>query len=245
MSVSSPTVTTKRVRKKSLNVVPILRKDPVDLRIKSISFNYNKVLQKNQARKRALDITFGTIGMIFFLLLYPFIALGIKLSSNGPVIFKQDRTGYNGDVFSCYKFRTMHCHKEDNGSNKPDITKKKDNRIFAFGELLRKSNLDEIPQFINILKGDMSLVGPRPYPVKENRYWENTFPDFYKRLAVKPGLTGLAQATGFRGGTLNLRHMRERLRRDLLYIKKSSLSMDLKLIYLTLRKMMTGDTNGH
>ncbi|WP_310688444.1 sugar transferase [Aliifodinibius sp. S!AR15-10] len=245
MSVSSPTISRKKVRKKNLNVVPILRKDPVDLRIKSISFNYNKVLQKNQSWKRPLDITLGTIGMVFFMLLYPFIALGIKLSSNGPVIFKQDRTGYDGNVFSCYKFRTMHCNKEYNSGDKPDITKKKDSRIFAFGELLRKSNLDEIPQFINILKGDMSLVGPRPYPVKENHYWENTFPDFYKRLAVKPGLTGLAQATGFRGGTLNLRHMRERLRRDLLYIKKSSPSMDLKLIYLTLRKMATGNTDAN
>lgn len=238
-------VSQKSFRKKGLSRISLNKDQRIDLRIRSITFNYKKVYEQNLTWKRTLDITFGSIGLLLLMIMYPFIALGIKLSSNGPVIFKQERTGFNGNNFTCYKFRTMHCKRENKNGKKPDITKKNDTRVFKFGEFLRKTNLDEIPQFINILKGDMSLVGPRPYPVRENYYWKKTFPDFYKRFAVKPGLTGLAQATGFRGGTLNLKHMRERLKRDLIYIKQSSISTDLKLIFMTLHKMVTGKTDAH
>lgn len=235
------------LKEKALRPVKIGNKYPgMELKINSISFDYTKIYNEKLAWKRALDIVFGVIGLILFLVLFPAIALGIKLSSNGPVIFKQQRTGFDGNIFDCYKFRSMHTEQSvATNKNKPDITKKNDTRIFKFGKFLRKSNLDEIPQFINVLKGDMSLVGPRPYPVDENRYWKSIFPDFYKRFAVKPGITGLAQATGYRGGTLNLKLMRERLKRDLAYIKKRSLSTDLKLIVLTIQHMVTFRTNAH
>ncbi len=192
-----------------------------------------------------LDAVMGSIGMMIFMVLFPVVALAIKLSSSGPVIFKQKRTGFDGSEFECYKFRTMHFKQQKSEDEKPDITKVNDDRVFAFGEFLRKTNLDEIPQFMNILKGEMSLVGPRPYPVKENSYWNSTFPEFYKRNAVKPGLTGLAQANGYRGGTLDLKHMSERLKRDLTYVKNRSLTMDLKLIAVTLQKMVNMDTDAH
>jgi putative colanic acid biosynthesis UDP-glucose lipid carrier transferase len=192
-----------------------------------------------------MDVVFGMTGLLIFMILYPFVALGIKLSSGGPVLFKQERTGYDGKIFICYKFRTMHNQKHRFNRREPDITSDNDRRVFKFGEFLRKTNLDEIPQFINVLKGDMSIVGPRPYPVRENSYWNSIFPDFYKRFAVKPGLTGLAQATGYRGGTMNLLHMRERLKRDLTYINDRSLFMDLKIILLTIHGMITFNTKAH
>ena len=218
---------------------------PVDLEINSISVDYARIYNEKLMWKRAFDLIFGLIGTLILALMYPFIALGIKLSSNGPVIFKQERTGFDGEIFNCYKFRTMHTEQEDKGASEPDITQKNDSRIFPFAKFLRKTNLDEIPQLINVLKGDMSLVGPRPYPIRENSYWNTTFPDFYQRFSVKPGLTGLAQAYGLRGGTLDIQQMKERLKCDLKYIKKRSLYMDIKLIFMTVKSMITFNTNAH
>ncbi|SHE43228.1 putative colanic acid biosysnthesis UDP-glucose lipid carrier transferase [Fodinibius roseus] len=217
----------------------------LNLEINSISIDYARIYHEKLIWKQALDLLSGMVGTFILMVLYPFIALGIKLSSNGPVIFKQERSGYDGRVFNCYKFRTMHCNKDEKSVKNPDITQKNDSRIFAFGRFLRKTNLDEIPQFINVLKGDMSLVGPRPYPIRENSYWNTMFPDFYKRFSVKPGLTGLAQASGLRGGTLNIEDMRERLKCDLKYINKRSFVMDVKLIFLTIKSMLTLNTHAH
>lgn len=233
-------------KKRKLRRVPLSNsKKPLNLEINSISIDYARIYHEKLIWKQGLDLFFGLVGTFILLLLYPIIALGIKLSSNGPVIFKQERSGFDGRIFDCYKFRTMHCKQDEKSGNKPDITKENDSRIFSFGRFLRRTNLDEIPQFINVLKGDMSLVGPRPYPIRENSYWNTTFPDFYKRFSVKPGLTGLAQASGLRGGTLNIKHMRERLKCDLKYIKERSFLMDLKLILLTIKSMITFDTHAH
>jgi lipopolysaccharide/colanic/teichoic acid biosynthesis glycosyltransferase len=187
----------------------------------------------------------GGIGAIIFVLLYPLFALGIKLSSKGPVIFKQKRTGQNGHEFTCYKFRTMHQLNLRRIDGKPVVTKEGDKRIFWFGQLLRKTNLDELPQIINVIKGDMSLVGPRPYPVDECAHWNNTFDDFYYRYAVKPGITGNAQVKGFRGGTLDEEHMRHRLDKDLVYVQKQSLGLDLRIIWHTILQMLKLETNAH
>lgn len=233
-------------KKRTLRRVPLSSsKSPLNLEINSISINYARIYHEKLIWKQGLDLFFGIIGTLILLLLYPAIALGIKLSSNGPIIFKQERSGFDGQIFDCYKFRTMHCNEDGQFAGKPDITQKNDSRIFPFGQFLRKTNLDEIPQFFNVLKGDMSLVGPRPYPLRENSYWNTTFPDFYKRFSVKPGLTGLAQASGLRGGTLSIKHMHERLKCDLKYIKERSLTMDLKLIFMTLKSMVTFNTRAH
>ncbi len=201
--------------------------------------------RKQYAAKRVLDLGIGFFGLLAFVLLYPFVALGIKLSSRGPVLFKQQRTGRNGHSFTCYKFRTMHLVQRKTKGNEPDITRVGDCRIFAFGKLLRKLNLDELPQIINVFKGNMSLVGPRPYPVKECAYWNSTFNDFFYRYTIQPGITGLAQARGYRGGTLNEEHMRKRLDYDLIYVKKCSMLLDLKIIGKTLMQMIHLKTNGH
>lgn len=194
---------------------------------------------------RTFDFIFAFIGILVHAVLFPIIALGIKISSPGPVLFKQLRTGKFGEEFYCFKFRTMHMVQLKQQSDAPVVTQKGDSRIFWFGQLLRKTNLDELPQIFNVLKGDMSLVGPRPYPVDECRHWNNIFDDFHYRYLVKPGITGLSQVTGYRGGTLDVQHMRRRLDRDLIYVQRQSFWMDIKIIFMTLKQMLFFKTNAH
>lgn len=195
--------------------------------------------------KRAIDLAIGVFALVAFIILYPVFALFIKLSSRGPVIYKQRRTGRKGEEFICYKFRTMHQLNLRRIDGKPVVTQKGDKRIFWFGSLLRSTNLDELPQVINVLKGDMSLIGPRPYPIEECTHWNNTFEDFYYRYAVKPGISGLAQVKGYRGGTLDENHMRKRLDYDLIYVEKQCFGLDAKILGRTVLKMIHLDTDGH
>lgn len=206
---------------------------------------YKNLKVRQYRGKRVFDLTIGFFALIFCLLLFPFIAIGIKLSSRGPVFFKQKRTGQNGIIFTCYKFRTMKKSSMKPTNGKPDITVEGDKRIFPFGRLLRLLNLDELPQIINVLKGDMSLVGPRPYPVDECSYWNSTFDDFFYRYAVKPGITGFSQVKGYRGGTYSVEHMRKRTDYDLIYVQKNTLLMDVSIILKTVTKMINLDTNAH
>lgn len=194
--------------------------------------------------KRILDIVLGIIGMLVFIILFPVFALGIKLSSKGPVIFKQARKGYLGEIFYCYKFRTMHIDEHARENGVPIIAKDVKNRIFTFGKFLRKTNLDEFPQMINVLKGEMSLVGPRPYPVDECEYWNDIFEDHFTRYTVPPGVTGYAQVHGFRGGTFDENLMRKRLNCDLTYTEKLNILLDLKIIWKTVLQMIPGKILG-
>lgn len=207
--------------------------------------SYHELRVRQYKGKRLLDLSLGIFALLFYLLFFPFIALGIKLSSKGPVLYLQKRTGQNGVVFTCYKFRTMSNKLKVIPDGKPDITLENDERIFAFGKFLRLLNLDELPQVINVLKGDMSLVGPRPYPVEECAYWNSMFDDFFYRYAVKPGITGLSQVKGYRGGTYDVELMRKRTDYDLIYVQKNKLSMDLYIILKTVTKMINLDTNAH
>lgn len=206
---------------------------------------YKNLKVRQYKGKRVLDLAIGVVALVFCLVLFPFIALGIKLSSKGPVFFKQKRTGQNGVTFVCYKFRTMRNSSGKKSNGMPDITVEGDERIFPFGRLLRLLNLDELPQIINVLKGDMSLVGPRPYPIDECSYWNSTFDDFFYRYAVKPGITGFSQVKGYRGGTYNVDHMRKRTDYDLIYVQKNTFIMDLYIIMKTVTKMINLDTNAH
>ena len=139
----------------------------------------------------------------------------------------------------------MHVVTKKNRDGSPVVTQKGDSRIFPFGQFLRKTNLDELPQILNVIKGDMSLVGPRPYPVEECAYWNQKFEDHYYRYILKPGITGFAQAQGYRGGTLDENLMRKRLDFDLIYVEKSSFQFDIRIIYKTVKRMVVSDTNGH
>lgn len=204
-----------------------------------------KITGKSYAGKRALDIAVGVFAFVAYLVLFPLIAIGIKLNSKGPVLFRQQRTGQNGHEFTCYKFRTMHLLDLRRYDGKPVVTEKNDMRIFWFGKLLRKTNLDELPQILNVLKGEMSLIGPRPYPVEECAYWNNYFIDFYYRYKVKPGVSGLAQVNGYRGGTLDGQLMRKRLDHDLIYVQKQSFWLDLKILIRTFSKLVNMNKDAH
>lgn len=228
------------------SVYDTIRDEVVENNTKNVSpTKFEQLSEKKYSGKRTIDILCGTIAFLFFLVSYPFIALGIKLSSKGPVLFKQKRTGQNGKEFICYKFRTMHQVNLRRIDGKPVVTQKGDKRIFFFGSLLRMTNLDELPQIINVFKGDMSLVGPRPYAVNECRHWNSTFEDHYYRYSVKPGVTGLAQINGLRGGTHNEELMRQRLDKDLVYVQKQSLSFDLYILLHTILQMLKLETNAH
>ncbi len=180
--------------------------------------------------KRTIDIVLSIIVFLVLLPFLPVIIYKIKRQSPGPIFFKQERTGLNGKPFKMYKFRTMHVNDEaDTKQATAD-----DPRKFPFGQFLRRTTLDEMPQLINILKGEMSVVGPRPHMLAHTKYYAEQLPNFMERHTVKPGVTGLAQATGWRGDTPELWIMEERLRRDLYYIRHRSIKLDLIIIYHSL-----------
>lgn len=195
-------------------------------------------LPKKYFLKSFIDLFLAIACLPVVLILFPFIFFGIKISSRGPVFFKQLRTGQLGKEFYCYKFRTMHIFPTRDDNYRPAIIAKRDVRIFRFGSLLRKTNLDELPQIINILKREMSFVGPRPYAIDEDSYWNSKFSDFYKRYLVLPGLSGLAQVEGYLGGTLDEMHMRRRLDYDLIYTQRQSFFLDISLILKTILKQI-------
>ncbi|MEM9831973.1 MAG: undecaprenyl-phosphate glucose phosphotransferase [Bacteroidota bacterium] len=197
---------------------------------------------RNRLVKRVFDITFALLVIVFiFTWLLPVIAIVIKLTSRGPVFFRQKRTGLNGQDFMCWKFRTMRIN------NDPDTKQatKNDPRVTPIGSFLRKTSLDEVPQFFNVLVGNMSVVGPRPHPIKLNEQYSSQIHKFNHRHSVKPGITGLAQAKGFRGETATFDKMNNRVRLDRLYIEKWLFALDIKIIFLTLWSLARDHENAY
>lgn len=185
---------------------------------------------KNRVIKRGFDILFSSIFIVTILSwLYPLIALLIKMDSKGPVIFKQPRTGKGNRDFFCYKFRTM---KVNNVSEKVQATKY-DNRITRLGSFLRRTSIDEFPQFFNVFKGEMSVVGPRPHMISHTEEYSKRINKFMARHFVKPGITGLAQAKGYRGETKELLQMKNRVKLDRFYVENWSLLFDIRILMLT------------
>ena len=204
----------------------------------------NEPLQSasNRAVKRAFDILFSSLVMLLlYPMLYLVIGLLIKLSSPGPILFKQKRTGLYGKEFDCYKFRTMRVNKE---ADEKQATRD-DPRTTPIGAFLRHTNLDEIPQFVNVLKGDMSVVGPRPHMLKHTEQYSKLIDKYMVRHLVKPGITGWAQITGYRGETKTLEQMEGRVKRDVWYIENWSFFLDLKIIYVTVINMFQGEKNAY
>lgn len=180
--------------------------------------------------KRFLDITLS----IFFILALSvpilFIVLGVKWSSPGPIIFRQKRHGLNGKEIEVYKFRSMYIHSDDDVAQ----ARTDDPRVTPFGAFLRRTSLDELPQFINVLQGNMSIVGPRPHAIVHNEYYAKYIDNYMLRHAVRPGMTGLAQVNGCRGETDTLDKMERRVQYDLEYIRNWSLWLDSKIIIKTI-----------
>jgi putative colanic acid biosynthesis UDP-glucose lipid carrier transferase len=196
----------------------------------------------NRAIKRSFDIVFSFVVLVtVYPLLYIVLGLLIKITSPGPVLFKQKRTGLYGQDFECYKFRTMKVNSDADTLQ----AAKDDPRKTKLGDFLRKTNLDEFPQFLNVLKGDMSVVGPRPHMLKHTEQYSALIDKYMIRHLVKPGVTGWAQVTGYRGETKTLEQMEGRVKRDVWYIENWSFVLDLKIIVVTVLNMFKGERNAY
>ncbi len=195
----------------------------------------------NKLLKRSFDIIFSGIVLLFFPLILIPVAIAIKCSSPGPIFFKQKRTGLRGREFYCYKFRTM---RVNNASDKLQATKD-DPRKTRVGEILRRTSIDEFPQFWNVFKGDMSVVGPRPHMIKHTEDYSKLIETYMVRHLVKPGITGWAQVNGYRGETRELWQMEKRVQYDVWYIENWDFFLDLKIIYLTIANAIRGEKNAY
>ena len=195
----------------------------------------------NMVLKRLFDIVLSVIVLILCLPLLPIVAVVIWIQSPGPVFFRQTRTGANGKDFVCYKLRSMHVNKEADTLQATED----DQRKFPFGSLMRKYNIDELPQFWNVLMGNMSVVGPRPHMLYHTDFYKRLIGKYMVRHFVKPGITGWAQVTGFRGETKELWQMEERVKRDIWYIEHWSIWLDLRIVWMTLKSLVIHDENAY
>jgi putative colanic acid biosynthesis UDP-glucose lipid carrier transferase len=209
-----------------LDSIPVLttRKEPLGVAL-------------NVWLKRAFDIGFSLLVILtVFPIIFPIIAIAIKMDSEGPVFFKQPRQGKKNKLFDCYKFRTMYIH----GFSERQATKD-DPRITRVGRFLRKTNLDELPQFINVLMGNMSVVGPRPHISSQLDQYGAAIKKYKVRHFVTPGITGYAQVNGYRGETKEVSLMEKRVEYDVIYMENWSMSLDIKIIFLTIWNMIKGE----
>ena len=195
--------------------------------------------------KRTLDTVVATVAMLVLCPVLIAIAMAIKVTSRGPVLFIQLRYGLNNQLFTIYKFRTMYVDVEDRTGIAH--THFDDRRVTSIGKVLRRLSLDELPQLINVIRGDMSLVGPRPHVpgmIAGGCLYEVLVPNYFERHRIRPGLTGLAQAHGFRGCAVNPDLAKARIAHDLSYIENWSLALDFRIIVETIRIEILKAGNG-
>jgi putative colanic acid biosynthesis UDP-glucose lipid carrier transferase len=181
--------------------------------------------------KRAFDVVVAASLIIFLAPVLIFIALAVALDSRGPVIFRQRRSGLGGQAFQIFKFRSMRVMED--GAELKHATKS-DARVTRVGAILRKTSLDELPQLFNVLRGDMSLIGPRPHALAHDTYYSALLPNYAERFRSRPGLTGLAQVSGYRGEICDLTCMAKRVNADVTYVEGWSWRMDLAILARTL-----------
>ena len=195
----------------------------------------------NRLVKRFADVVLSIIFLLPTALLLPFVILMIKRQSPGPIFFRQLRTGLNGHDFYCYKFRSMHVNAD---ADRLQATKD-DPRKFPFGNFIRQTSIDELPQFWNVLIGDMSIVGPRPHMLAHTEQYDKLISKYMVRHFVKPGITGWAQVTGFRGETRELWQMEGRVERDIWYIQHWNIWLDMRIIWMTVKTIFKRDKNAY
>ena len=197
---------------------------------------------RNRLKKRLFDFI---VSLLFICTLFPFILLVVyvvsKITMPGPLFFKQKRTGYDGRDFWCYKFRSMKVNKDSDTVQ----AVKDDPRVTKWGAFMRHTNIDELPQFINVLKGDMSLVGPRPHMLAHTDYYSELISDYMIRHYVKPGITGWAQTHGERGETKTVDDMRRRVEKDIWYIEHWSFWLDIQIMFKTIADAIHGDDKAY
>jgi putative colanic acid biosynthesis UDP-glucose lipid carrier transferase len=200
---------------------------------------------ENRFFKRSFDIIFSLLVIILLLSwLTPLMALLIKLSSHGPVFFMQERWGLNNKKILCFKFRTMY-HNGHHATEPFRQAAKEDDRVTPLGRFLRKTSLDELPQFFNVLKGDMSVVGPRPHPIPLSMESKDVVQHYMMRHLVKPGITGWAQVNGSRGEVQSSVQMHHRVVFDLWYIENWSFWLDCQIIFQTIVNLIKGDEKAY
>lgn len=218
-------------------VLDFLQSTPVlTIRREPLQLFYNRII------KRTFDVIFsGIILITIFPLLFIIFGLLIKLTSKGPVFFRQQRTGLRGKPFTCYKFRSMRLNQDSDTS----ITSYGDLRITAIGRFMRRTSIDEIPQFFNVFIGNMSVVGPRPHMLIQTDLYKKLIDKFMIRHVIKPGVTGWAQISGYRGETKNVEQMEGRFKRDVWYIENWSSILDIKIIVVTIYKVLKGDEQAY
>lgn len=196
----------------------------------------------NRFVKRTFDILVSSFVTVFILSwLVPILGLLIKLESSGPIFFVQLRSGKNNKPFRCYKFRSMGLNKDMEAVQ----ATKNDKRVTTIGRILRKTSLDEFPQFLNVLKGEMSIVGPRPHMLKHTKEFSTLSDDYMIRQFLKPGITGWAQVNGYRGEIKELAHIKKRVEHDIWYLENWSLWLDLRIIFLTVYNVFKGEENAY
>lgn len=194
----------------------------------------------NKIKKRLFDLFVSALAIVFVLSwMIPILGLLIYLESPGPIFFRQKRTGQNKKTFECFKFRSMKVNKDANQKQ----ASKDDNRFTRIGRILRKTSLDEFPQFINVLRGEMSIVGPRPHMLKHTDDYSKVIDQYMVRQFVKPGITGWAQINGYRGETRTLEQMMGRVEHDIWYLENWSLWLDVKIVFLTAYNVIRGEEN--
>jgi exopolysaccharide biosynthesis polyprenyl glycosylphosphotransferase len=188
-----------------------------------------------RSAKRIMDLAIAVPALMFFAPVMLLTAIAIKLDSSGPIIFKQYRKGFNGKPFVMFKFRTMTV--QENGDSVVQA-RRADPRVTPIGALLRSSSIDELPQLLNVLIGNMSLIGPRPHALAHDTYFEKVLGEYAFRHHVKPGMTGWAQCNGARGPTPTLDHIAERVKLDLWYVNNWSLWFDIQILIKTFFEVM-------
>ena len=201
---------------------------------------YNEPMMRleNRLVKRLFDVVFSAVFLCtLFPIVFILVAIVTKITMPGPIFFRQKRTGFNGRDFYCLKFRSMKVNAEADTLQ----ATKDDPRKTRWGDIMRKTNIDELPQFINVLLGDMSIVGPRPHMLKHTEEYSKLIGDYMVRHYVKPGVTGWSQVTGFRGETKEISQMEGRIRGDIWYIEHWSFWLDLYIIYKTIANVFMGD----
>ncbi|SMB89268.1 sugar transferase [Hymenobacter roseosalivarius DSM 11622] len=190
--------------------------------------------------KRSFDLCFSLLVVVLVLSwLAPLLGLLIKFESRGPVFFKQLRTGKHGKPFYCLKFRSMYLSAEADRKQ----ASRGDSRITRIGAFIRKTSIDELPQFINVLRGDMSVVGPRPHMLQHTLDYTQCITNFMERHAVTPGITGWAQIKGYRDETRELQAMEHRVQADIWYLRNWSFFLDVRIVALTILQAIRGDEN--
>ncbi len=213
----------------------LIPKQPLELQIKMTNYKIH------QMAKRMFDIVFSLLViLIIFPIVFPIVFIAIKLEGRGPIFFIQKRNGLNNSIFDCIKFRTMVANQH--ADTQAAVTN--DDRITKVGKFLRNSSIDELPQFINVLRGEMSVVGPRPHMISDNEKFDKIATNYQNRHLVKPGITGLAQINGYKGHVNTIQDVKARTIIDLKYVNNQSFWLDITIIWGTV-KLMVQDTILH